>query len=415
MFLTFFYALRQHGLSVSLHEYLMLMEGLQKEVCERTVDAFYALSKAIFVKQESQLDRFDMLFGEFFKGLEAIPDDFFTTQIPPDWLERFFKNELSAEEREQLEKLGGLDVLMERLQELLQEQKEAHSGGNKWIGTGGTSPFGHGGFNPEGFRIGGEGKNINAIKVWNRREFRNLDDRVELNTRNIKLILKRLRILTRDGLPTELDLDTTIRKTSENAGVLDIAMQASKKNKVKVLLLMDVGGSMDEHVALCEQLFSAARWEFKHLEFFYFHNCLYESVWKNNKRRRSERTPTLELIHKFNSDYRVIIVGDAAMSPYEIYYRGGSVEHYNDEAGITWLRRLRTHFKNLVWINPLPEYEWDYYESTQMLRAFTRNRMFPMTIDGLTQAMRCLRNPKHTFNNQIWGEMDEWLRAGPKN
>jgi uncharacterized protein with von Willebrand factor type A (vWA) domain len=407
MFLDFFYALRHHGIPVSLHEYLTLMEALRKGVCNYQLDSFYALSKSIFVKQEGHLDRFDLLFGEYFKGLEAIPDGFFETAIPADWLKRYFQNELTEEEKAELEKLGGFDALMDRFRELLEEQDEAHAGGDKWIGTGGTSPFGHGGYNPEGFRIGGQGKNRKAIKVWERREFKNLDDRVELNTRNIKLILKRLRILTREGIPNELDLDGTIRRTSENAGMLDIAMQPSRKNKVKVLMLMDVGGSMDDHIELCEQLFSAARWEFKHLEFFYFHNCLYESVWKDNKRRRRERTPTLELLHKYNSDYRVIIVGDAAMSPYEIYYKGGSVEHYNDEAGMTWLQRLHDHFKNLVWINPLPEYEWDYYESVQILRNYTRNRMFPMTVDGLTQAMHCLRNPKRTYNNKVWEDIDD--------
>lgn len=404
MFLQFFYALRQHGIPVSLHEYLNLMEALQKGVCEHSVDAFYALTKALFIKQEAQLDRFDQLFGQYFKGLEAIPDDFFTTQISADWLRQYFLNELSDEEREAIEKMGGLDALMERFKELLDEQQDAHAGGNKWIGTGGTSPFGHGGYNPEGFRIGGEGKQRKAIKVWEKREFKDLDDRVELNTRNIKLILKRLRILTREGLPTELDLDGTIKRTSENAGMLDVVLQPSKQNRVKVLLLMDVGGSMDDHIELCEQLFSAARWEFKHLAFFYFHNCLYESVWKNNRRRFSERTPTLELLHKFNRDYRVVIVGDAAMSPFEIFYAGGSVEHYNEEPGINWLRRLKAHFDNLVWINPSPEYEWDYYETVGILREFTGNRMFPMTVDGLTQAMHCLRNPQKTYRNRVWEE-----------
>lgn len=404
MFFNFFFALRRHGIPVSLHEYLALMEALQKGVIGYSLEEFYALTKSLFVKQESQLDRFDQLFGQYFKGLDEIPDDFFTTKIPKDWLEKYLLNQLSEEEKAKVEKLGGLDALLERFKELLEEQKEAHSGGNKWIGTGGTSPFGHGGYHPEGFRIGGVGKNRSAIKVWDQRSFKNLDDRVELNTRNIKLILKRLRILTREGIPTELDLDQTIKKTSENAGVLDIAMQASKKNRVKVLMLMDVGGSMDEHVELCEQLFSAARWEFKHLEFYYFHNCVYEGVWKDNRRRFRERTPTLELIHKYNSDFKLIFVGDAAMSPYEIFYKGGSVEHYNDEAGITWLRRLDKHFKSIAWINPLPEYEWEYYESVKLIRDFTRNRMFPMTVDGLTQAMRCLKNSKNIYKNKVWEE-----------
>lgn len=403
MFLAFFYALRHSGLPVSLHEYLTLLDGLRKGLVQ-SIDDFYALGKTVLVKDESQLDRYDIVFGRYFQGMEELADEIFAAEIPEEWLRKTFERELTEAEREAIERLGGLDALLERFQELLDEQKEAHRGGNKWIGTGGTSPFGHGGYHPEGFRIGGEGRNRRAIKVWQRRDFQNLDDRVELNTRNMKLIFKRLRILSRTGLPSELDLDGTIRKTSDNGGMLDIAMQAPRKNQVKVLMLMDVGGSMDEHVSLCEQLFSAARWEFKHLEFYYFHNCVYESVWKDNKRRFRERIPTLELIHKFNKDYKMIFVGDAAMSPYEIHFRGGSVEHYNDEPGITWLRRLKEQFPDMVWINPTPEYEWDYYESTQMIRSFSENRMFPMTMDGLLQAMRCLNNSKHTYTNQIWGE-----------
>lgn len=402
MFLSFFYALRQHGLPVSLHEYLSLLEALKKGVIGHSVEEFYALSKAIFVKQEAHLDRFDLIFGQYFQGLEEIPDGFFETQIPEEWLRKHLINQLSEEERAELEKLGGLDALLERFRELLKEQREGHAGGNKWIGTGGTSPFGAYGYNPEGFRIGGEGQHRSAIKVWEKREFQNLDDRVELNTRNIKLILKRLRILTREGTPEELDLYETIKRTSQNAGMLDIALRPSKKNRVKVLMMMDVGGSMDMHVELCEQLFSAARWEFKHLAFYYFHNCVYESVWDDNRRRFSERIPTFELMNKYNSDYKLILVGDAAMSPFEIFYKGGSVEHYNDEAGMVWLKRLKDHYKDLIWINPTPEYEWDYYESIDILRKFTGNRMFPMTVDGLTRAMHCLQNRKKTYENRIW-------------
>lgn len=402
MFLTFFYTLRQQGINASLHEYLTLMEALKKRVIGYNIDEFYALSKSIFVKMETHLDRFDKVFGLYFKGLEDIPDDFFTTKIPMDWLKKTLMDELSEEEKEAIEKMGGLDALMERFRELLDEQKEEHHGGNKWIGTGGTSPFGHSGYNPEGFRVGGEGKNKSAIKVWEKREFKNLDDRLELNTRNLKMILKRLRILTREGLETELDLDGTIRKTSENAGFLDVQMQAPKKNKVKVLMLMDVGGSMDGYITLCEQLFSAARHEFKQLEFYYFHNCVYETVWKDNRRRFSERISTLELIRKYGRDYKLIFVGDATMSPYEIFYGGGSVEHYNDEAGITWLRRLKSHFKNIIWINPTPEYEWDFFETIDMIRKFTGDRMFPMTMDGLTRGMQCLKNNKRTYDNKVW-------------
>ncbi len=405
MFLDFFFALKKHGVPVSIHEYLHLMEALQQDIIDYNLDSFYALSKAILVKQEGHLDRFDLIFGHYFKGLEEIPDDFFTTKIPDDWLRQQFMSQLSDEEKAAIEQMGGFDALMERFKELLKEQRERHAGGSKWIGTGGTSPFGAYGYNPEGFRFGQEGgRHRKAIKVWDKREYRNLDDSVELNTRRIKLALKRLRHFTREGHPTELNLDDTIRKTSENAGMLDITLQASKQNRVKVLMLMDIGGSMDEHVELCTQLFSASRHEFKHLEYFYFHNCVYESVWKDNRRRFSERIPTLELLRKYNRDYKLIFVGDAAMSPYEIYYKGGSVEHYNDEAGIQWLNRLKAHFKNIAWINPLPEHSWAYYESTSMIREFTENRMFPFTLDGLTQTMRCLKNSKLIYSNRIWGE-----------
>ena len=403
MFLNFFYSLRQHGLPVSLHEYLSLMEALEKEVIGYRIDDFYALCKAILVKQEGHLDRFDRIFGQYFKGMEEIPDDFFLQKVPEEWMRQQLMNQLSEEEKAELKKLGGLDALIERFKELMKEQRERHAGGSKWIGTGGSSPFGAMGYNPEGFRIGSKSAgNRTAIKVWDRREFKNLDDQVELNTRNIKLALKRLRHFTREGLPTEIDLNDTIKKTSANAGMLDISLVPSKQNRVKVLLLMDVGGSMDDHVELCARLFSAARYEFKHLEYYYFHNCVYESLWKNNHRRYQENTPTLELLHKYNRDYKVVFVGDAAMSPYEIYYKGGSVEHYNDEAGISWLRRLSTHFSNLIWINPNPEYTWDYYESTAILREFTGMRMFPMTLDGLTRAMKCLKNPKLIYKNQVW-------------
>ncbi len=403
MFLNFFYDLKKHGLPVSLHEYLHLMEALKKELINYSVEEFYGLSKTILVKQEGHLDRFDLIFGHYFKGMEAIPDDFFTTKIPKDWMIRQLMDQLSDEEKEAIEKMGGLDALMERFKELLKEQRERHAGGNKWIGTGGKSPFGAYGYNPEGFRIGQEGNNNRqAIKVWDQRQFRNLDDNVELNTRNIKMILKRLRHFTREGQATEIDLDDTIKKTSENAGMLDISLQASRKNRVKVLLLMDIGGSMDEHVEFCQQLFSAMRHEFKYLEYFYFHNCIYESLWQDNRRRHSEATPTLELIHKYNRDFKLIVVGDAAMSPYEIFYRGGSVEHYNDEAGIVWLKRLKAHFKDFIWINPTPEYGWEYYESTTIIREFTEDKMFPMTLDGLLNAMKCLKNNKFKYSNRVW-------------
>lgn len=404
MFLNFFFALRKNGIPVSLHEYLALIEALQKNIGTYGIDEFYALTKAVLVKQEGHLDRFDLLFGQYFRNVNDLGEALLHAQIPDEWLRANWLNNLTDEEKAQIEKLGGLDALMERLKILLEEQKKAHNGGNRWIGTGGSSPFGSGGYNPEGLRMGKQSAgNRTGLKVWEKRAFKNLDDQVELNTRNIKLILKRLRILTREGIPNELDLDGTIRKTSENAGLLDIAMHPAKKNRVKVLLLFDIGGSMDEHISLCEQLFSAAKWEFKQLEFFYFHNCVYEYVWKDNHRRFHERIPTLELLHKYNSDYKLIFVGDAAMSTYEIFYRGGSVEHHNDEPGITWLRRLDQHFRHIAWINPLPEYEWDYYESVKAIRTFTGNRMFPMTVDGLTQAMRSLKNSKYKYTNQVWG------------
>lgn len=407
MFLNFFYSLRKHGLPVSLHEYLNLMDALKKGVVAYQIDDFYALCKTVMVKQENHLDRFDLIFGEYFRGMEAIPDDFFTQKIPEDWIKQHLLNQLSEEEKAQLEKMGGFDALMERFKELLKEQRERHQGGNKWIGTGGTSPFGSMGYNPEGFRIGAESAgNRTAIKVWDQRQFKDLDDKVELNTRNIKLALKRLRHFTREGAPTELDLDDTIKRTSENAGMLDISLVPSKQNRVKVLMLMDVGGSMDDHVQLCSTLFSAAKHEFKHLEYYYFHNCVYESLWRNNARRYQESTPTLEVLHKYNRDYKLVFVGDAAMSPYELYYRGGSVEHYNDESGIDWLRRLSAHFPNMIWINPNPEYSWAYYESTAMIREFTGMRMFPMTLDGLSRAMKCLKNPKLIYKNQVWSQED---------
>lgn len=402
MFLQFFYTLRQADLSVSLHEYLTLMEALQQGVIGYQVEDFYALCKTIFIKREGDLDRFDQVFDLYFGSLEQLPDDFFRQQIPEAWLNQLFEKELTEAEKAAIEKLGGLEALMNRLNELLKEQREAHAGGNKWIGVGGTSPFGHGGFHPEGFRIGGESKNRSALKVWQQRDFRDLKDTVELNTRNMKMILKRLRLLSREGLPTELDLDDTIRRTSDNGGFLDLSMQPSRKNRVKILLLMDVGGSMDSHVRMCEELFSAAKWAYKHLEFYYFHNCVYEGVWKENKRRWKERTPTMDLIHKYNSDYKLILVGDAAMSPYELHYKGGSVEHFNEEAGIVWLTRLRNHFKHLVWLNPTPVYEWDFYETIPMIRKFTGDRMFPLTIQGLTQAMRCLMQQNYTYKHTSW-------------
>ncbi len=391
MFLKFFYLLRNNGIPVSLHEYLTLMEALKKEIVAYSIEDFYALSRAIMVKQEAHLDRYDVLFAHFFQGAEFVPDDFFNSTIPEEWLYENFINQLSEEEKAMIEAMGGPEALMKRFKELMEEQKERHEGGNKWIGTGGTSPFGANGYNPEGYRIGQSGsRHRSAIKVWDKREFANLDDSVELNTRNMKIALKRLRHFTREGIETELDIDDTIHCTSKNAGMLDIIMRPEKKNRVKVLLLMDIGGSMDDHVEICARLFSAARHEFKHLEYFYFHNCVYETVWKDNT-RRYDRVPTLELLHKYNKDYKVIFVGDAAMSPYEIVSKGGSVEHFNDEAGIVWLHRFKEHFDHIAWINPNEEAGWEFYQSTQIIKEFVDDKMFPMTITGLTDTMKSLK------------------------
>ena len=390
MFLHFFLLLKENGLPVSIREYLDLLAVLEKGVGGMRVDDFYALSRTVLIKHEKYLDRFDVLFGHYFKGMELIPDDTFK-DIPEDWLRKNMERFFSPEEMAAIEAMGGLDALMKRFKELMEEQKERHEGGNKWIGTGGTSPFGAYGYNPEGFRIGQEsGRNRSAVKVWDKRDFRNLDDNMELNTRSMKMALRRLRVLTREGREEELDMDTTIRKTANNAGLLDLEMIPSKKNRVKVLLLLDVGGSMDDHISQCSQLFSAAKHEFKHLEFYYFHNCLYESVWKDNN-RREKRIPTFELLHKYNRDYKVIFVGDASMSPYEIVYKGGSIEHWNDEPGITWLNRIKAQFLDMVWLNPIPKEWWSYTQSITMLKEFTEDRMFPLTLSGLTDAMKCLK------------------------
>lgn len=396
MFLTFFYLLRNNGIPVSLHEYLTLMNAMKNEVGTYSVDDFYFLSKSIFIKNEAHLDRYDLLFGKHFKGIDFLPENFFKT-IPEEWLRKNFEKLLTEEEKNMIEAMGGLDKLMERFKQLMEEQKERHEGGNKWIGTGGTSPFGANGYNPEGFRVGQEGsRNRSAVKVWDKRDFANLDETIELNTRNIKVALKRLRVFNREGIAEELDIDETIRKTSDNAGVLDIHLVPSEKNRVKVLLLLDIGGSMDDYIELCSQLFSAAKHEFKHLEFFYFHNCIYETVWKDNERRH-DRIPTFEILHRFNREYKVIVVGDATMSPYEIVSKGGSVEHYNDEAGLVWLQRIKEHFYSVVWLNPSAERAWNYFESINIIREVFDHRMFPLTVEGLTNAMKALKNVKFRY------------------
>ena len=388
MLTDFFLQLRQGGVPVSLKEFLTLHEALQKKVAWGSLDDFYLLARVCMVKDESHYDRFDRVFGEYFRGIAALPDDLLAS-IPEEWLRANAMLTLSEEDKKLIESLGGWDKLMETLRQRLAEQKERHEGGSKWIGTRGTSPFGAYGYNPEGVRIGQEGsRNRRAVKVWDKREYRNLDDSLELGTRNIKVALRRLRRFAREGAPEELDLDDTIRSTARNAGWLDLKMVPERHNAVKVLLFLDVGGSMDDHVRICEELFSAARGEFKHLEYFYFHNCLYESVWRDNRRRHSERIPTFEVLHKYGHDYKLVFVGDATMSPYEISHAGGSVEHHNEDAGATWLRRMLDVYAHAVWLNPQPEDRWRYYESIGMLRQLMGERMYPLTLAGLEQAMR---------------------------
>jgi uncharacterized protein with von Willebrand factor type A (vWA) domain len=385
--MRFFSELRQARVPVSLKEYLMLMEAMDKEVIDRTVEDFYFLSRSALVKDEKNLDKFDRIFGSVFKGLEKIDDDH-TSEIPSEWLRLLTEKFLTDEEKAEIEALGGFDKLMETLQERLKEQKERHEGGNKWIGTGGTSPFGANGYNPEGVRIGQDkGRHGRAVKVWDKREYKNLDDTVELGTRNIKVALRRLRKFARQGAPDELDLHGTIKETS-NKGYLDLVMRPERRNTIKLLVFFDIGGSMDSHIKLVEELFSAARTEFKNLEFFYFHNCLYESVWKDNNRRHTEKINTWDVLHKYGHDYKVIFVGDATMSPYEITYPGGSVEHWNEEPGAVWVDRVTQIYPSTVWLNPTAERHWDYTPSVGVMKQLVSDRMFPLTIEGLDKAMK---------------------------
>lgn len=396
MFLDFFLLLKNDGLPVTIKEYLTLLEVLDKDLVDYSVDDFYYLSRSSLIKHEQNLDRFDQLFGLFFQGIERIDTEEFM-KIPKGWLTKDFENQLTEEEKAMIKAMG-LDDLFKRLKELMKRQKGKHQGGNKWIGTGGTSPYGAYGYNPAGIRIGQDGsRHRRAVKVWDKREFMDLDDSVELKTRNMKMALRRLRVLTREGLKEELDLNKTIEKTSKNAGYLDIEMVPEKKNNVKVLLFLDIGGSMDDHIELCSRLFSAAKYEFKHLDHFYIHNCLYEFVWKNNVRRWQEAIPTYEVLHKYNSDYKVIVVGDASMSPWELMYPNGSVEHNNEEAGFTWLDRLKAQYPDFIWLNPVPVDDWKYTESIVMLREFFNDRMFPLTLDGLSKAVRALKDRKLKF------------------
>ena len=390
MFMHFFSELRQARVPVTLKEYLMLMEALDKGVIDRTVDNFYYLSRSALVKDEKHLDRFDKVFGYVFKGLERVEGNI-EADIPAEWLKALTEKFLTEEEKKELEALGGFEKLMETLKQRLEEQKKRHEGGNKWIGTGGTSPFGANGYNPEGIRIGQDKSRHNrAVKVWDKREFKNLDDSVELGTRNIKVALRRLRKFARQGQPDELDIDGTIQGTAEK-GYLDVVMRPERRNTIKVLLFFDIGGSMDSFIKICEELFSAAKTEFKTMEFFYFHNCLYESVWKDNRRRNAERLSTLDILNKYPKDYKVIFVGDATMSLYEITYPGGSVEHWNEEAGAVWMNRVIKTWPSAVWLNPTPERHWDYTPSIAAMRELTEDRMFPLTIDGLERAMKALK------------------------
>ena len=390
MLIPFFYLLRDGGMNPSITELLTLLEAMKKGVAGQSVNDFYYLSRACLVKDESKFDLFDRIFAAYFKGVEDSLSDLMT-DVPEEWLRHQAELFLSEQERARIETMGGFEELMKALQERLDEQDERHEGGNKWIGTAGTSPFGAYGYNPEGVRIGQQGsRNRSAVKVWDRRDYRNLDDSVELGTRNIKIALRRLRKFAREGAADQLDLEDTIDKTARNAGLLDIRMVPERHNAVKVLLCLDIGGSMDDHVRVCEELFSASRSEFKHLEYFYFHNFIYESLWKDNRRRHAERISTLDLTHKYGADYKLVFVGDATMSPYEIVYAGGSVEHWNDEPGAVWIKRLLNTYPKAIWLNPEPHNRWDYTPSVKLTRDIMEDRMYPLTIAGLDEGIKAL-------------------------
>ncbi len=387
MFVAFFHELKIAGVPVTLREYLTLMEAMEKDLAGRRVEDFYYLARAALVKDERNLDKFDRVFGHVFKGLELMSETL-TAEIPAAWLKKLAEKYLTEEEKRAIEAIGGLDKLLELLRQRMKEQKGRHQGGNKWIGTAGTSPFGAYGYNPEGVRIGqDESRNFRAVKIWDRREFKDLDDQVELGTRNIKIALRRLRKFARTGAPEELDLDGTIRG-SAHKGYLDILMRPERHNAVKVLLFLDVGGSMDWHVKATEELFSAARSEFKHIEYFYFHNCLYERVWKENRRRFDDTTRTWDVLHTYPHDYKVIFVGDASMSPYEVMAPGGSIEHFNEETGAIWVERVARTYPACVWLNPVQEKDWDYTQSIRIMRQLMGGRMYPLTLEGLDNAMR---------------------------
>ena len=392
MLVQFFFTLRKYRLPVSLRELLDLINALKKGVIFADVDAFYHLARTIMVKDETHFDRFDKAFSDYFSGiadldlLESLKQQH---NLPEDWLRKEFEKNLSDEEKAQLKAMGGLDELMKTLKERLEEQQKRHAGGNKWVGTGGTSPFGAYGYNPEGVRIGQDGnRNRQAVKVWDKREYKNLDTDREIGSRTIKLALKKLRKFARTGASDTLDLNETIRATAKQGGMLDVKMAPERHNAVKVLMLFDIGGSMDDYIHTCEELFSAAQGEFKHLEFYYFHNCLYEHVWQDNARRHSNVIDTMTLINKFTSDYKVIFVGDATMGPYEIAYPGGSVEHYNEEPGSVWLSRVTNHFDKVAWLNPQPVEHWPYYQSIGFIKELMNNRMYALSLDGISKAIK---------------------------
>ncbi len=391
MLIGFFLHLKSAKLPVSTREFLTLLEALEARIVSLSLEDFYHLARASLIKDETLYDRYDLAFGSYFAGASALFD--VRKEIPEDWLRREFARLLSDDDKRKVEALGGWDKLMETFRKRLEEQKGRHAGGSKWIGTGGTSPFGAYGYNPEGIRIGQAGSgNRSAVKVWDERSFRNLDGDVELNTRNIKVALRRLRRFAREGVPEELDLEGTIEGTARNAGWLDLQLVPERRNRVKVLLFLDVGGSMDPHVRDCEELFSAARTEFRHLESFYFHNCVYDHVWRDNHRRRHERVATFDLLHRYGPDWKVIFVGDAAMSPYELLQAGGSVEYMNDEPGVVWLSRIVEHFRRVIWWNPEPPRAWEYTRSTQIVLQAIGPHMFPLTLDGIAEGIDALRH-----------------------
>ena len=391
MLIDFFFKVRSAKIPATIREYLSLLEAMQARLVTSSLDEFYFLARLAMVKDEKYFDRYDRAFGEYFKGIDSLADGLFA-EIPDEWLRKQAELFMSEEDRKLIESLGGWENVLKELRRRLEEQKERHEGGSKWIGTGGTSPFGNSGENPEGVSIGQRRRRRGrALKVWEQREYKNYDDSVQLGIRNVQIALRRLREFARMGAEDELDLDATIHSTAHNAGLLDIVMRPERTNRVKVLMFYDVGGSMDDHIRVCEELFSASRTEFKHLEYFYFHNCVYESVWKDNKRRHTEKTSTWDVINTFGPDYKAIFVGDAFMSPYEVTYPGGSVEHWNEESGAVWMQRILNHWQSAIWLNPRPEQRWEHTPSTQILKELVTHRMYPLSVEGLDRGLKTLR------------------------